>query len=464
MHRMDTEPQYDLPRVLSVRHATSIVVGIIVGSGIFLVPQEMMIAVGSAARVYAVWIVGGLLSLAGALTYAEIAAARPAYGGEYAFLRDTYGGLVAFLHMWTWLTIAKPASLASICAGLVRTLALFPVFAFFTNRAFGFLTWGQLAALAALWSVTLLDIVGTRRAANVQLALTWLKIALILLVASVCFLAAGPLGTVQHFATVFAGARGGFGGFMVALIAALWAYDGWSDVAPMAGEVEQPQRNLPIALAGGTLAVAALYMLTNAAIQYVLPAASIAASERPAVSALHRVLSAHHLGFGAGLVAIGMLVSISSSFVGSSLSGARIPFAAARDGLFFRGIARVHPRFHTPAISLIVQACLASVLVLALGRFQRLFSLAIFAEWITYGLAASTIFVFRRRDAASGTARPFSTPLYPVVPLIFILAALMVTVFSVVDKPVDSLLGMLVISLGVPLYLWFAKRRDLLQS
>ncbi|WP_419806284.1 APC family permease [Terriglobus sp.] len=461
---MPTDTQHDLPRVLSVRHATSIVVGIIIGSGIFLVPQEMMIAVGSATKVYAVWIVGGLLSLAGALTYAEIAAARPAYGGEYAFLREAYGDLVAFLHMWTWFTIAKPASLASICAGLVRTLALFPVFAFFTNSAIGFLTWGQVAALVALWSVTLLDIVGTRRAANVQLALTWLKVVLIVLVAAVCFLAAGPIGTMQHFTTTFAGAHGGFGGFMVALIAALWAYDGWSDVAPMAGEVERPQRNLPIALAGGTLAVAALYMLTNAAIQYVLPAASIAASERPAVSALQRVLLAHHLGFGAELVAVGMIVSITSSFVGSSLSGARILFAAARDGLFFRGIARVNPRFQTPAASLVVQACLASVLVLALGRFQRLFSLAIFADWMTYGLAASTIFIFRRRDAASGTARPFSTPLYPFVPLLFVMAAAVVTVFSILDKPVDSLLGMLVIALGIPLYLWFAERRVALPS
>ena len=454
---METPPE--LPRVLSLRHATSIVVGIIIGSGIFLVPQEMMVAVGSATRVYAVWIVGGLLSLAGALTYAEIGAARPAYGGEYAFLREAYGDMVAFLHMWTWLTIAKPASLASICAGLVRTLALFPVFGFFTHPALGFLTWGQVAALVALWSVTLLDIVGTRRAANVQLALTWLKVVLILLVAAICFFAAGPLGTVQHFTTVFAGARGGFGGFMVALIAALWAYDGWSDVAPMAGEVERPQRNLPIALAGGTLTVAALYMLTNAAIQYVLPAASVAASERPAVSALERIFSAHHLGFAAELVAVGMLVSITSSFVGSSLSGARIPFAAARNGLFFRGIARVSPRFQTPAVSLVMQACLASVLVLALGRFQRLFSLAIFAEWITYGLAASTVFVFRRRDAERGIARPFSSPLYPVVPLLFILAAAVVTIFSVVDKPVDSLLGILVIALGVPVYVWFARHR-----
>ena len=456
---MPAETHRDLPRVLSVRHATAMVVGIIIGSGIFLVPQEMMIAVGSARLVYLVWIVGGLLSLAGALTYAEIAAARPAYGGEYAFLREAYGDPVAFLHMWTWFTIAKPASLASICAGLVRTLATFSVFGFFANRALGFLTWGQLAALLALWLVTLLDIVGTRRAANVQLTLTWLKVVLIGVVAAICFLAAGPLGSLQHFTTVFAGARGGFAGFMVALVAALWAYDGWSDVAAMAGEVKNPQRNLPIALAGGTLTVAALYMLTNAAIQYVLPAAAVAGSERPAVSALQRALSVHGLVFGAGLVAVGMLVSITSSFVGSTLSGARIPFAASRDGLFFAGIARVSPRFQTPAVSLAVQAGLGSVLILALGRFQRLFSLAIFAEWITYALAASTVFVFRHRDAATGRTRPYSMPFYPALPALFIVSAACVTVFSIVNKPVDSLLGAAVIALGYPVYLWFAYRR-----
>lgn len=449
----------ELPRVLSVSHATSIVVGIIIGSGIFLVPQEMMVAVGSSRTVYAVWLVGGLLSLCGALTYAEIAAARPAYGGEYAFLREAYGDPVAFLHMWTWFTIAKPASLASICAGLVRTLATFSVFGFFANPAIGFLNWGQVAALTALWLVTLLDIVGTRKAANVQLALTWLKVALIGAIVAVCFLAAGRLGSVHNFATDFVGARGGMGGFMVALIAALWAYDGWSDVAAMAGEVKEPQRNLPIALAGGTLAVAALYMLTNAAIQYVLPAATLAGSERPAVAALQRVLTPRGLGFGAGLVAVGMLVSITSSFVGSSLSGARISFAAARDRLFFSGLARVHPRFQTPAISLVVQACLSSVLVLALGRFQRLFSLAIFADWITYGLSVSTVFIFRRRDRLQGRARPFSTPLYPVVPLVFIAAAAAVTIFSIVDKPIDSLLGAGVIALGIPVYLYFARQR-----
>ncbi len=454
---------HELPRVLNVRHATSIVVGIIIGSGIFLVPREMVAAVGSSRTVYVVWIVGGLLSLFGALTYAEVAAQHPDYGGEYAFLREAYGECVAFLEMWTWFTIAKPASLASICAGIVRTLALFPAFAFMDQQALLGLSKGQLVAFAALWAVTVLDIVGTRRAANVQLLLTYLKVGLILAIAIICFLFAGHLGNTANFHSVAPGARGGIAGFMVALIAALWAYDGWSDVAALAGEVERPQRNLPIAFTGGMLIVGGLYMLTNAAIQYILPAATLAHTDRPAVDAIMLVLSTRGVGWGAALVAVGMLISITSSFVGSSLSGARIAFAAARDGLFFRRIADVSPRFLTPAVSLTVQASLTSLLIFALGRFQALFSLAIFASWMTYGLAASTVFVFRaraKRAGIPGSARPFSTPLYPVIPALFIAAAAALTVFSFLDQPVNSTAGALVIAAGYPVYVFFRNRRN----
>ena len=338
---MPSEPPHDLPRVLNAAHATSMVVGIIIGSGIFLVPHEMMAAVGSAGMVYAVWVVGGLLSLFGAMTYAEIAAGRPRYGGEYAFLREAYGDQVAFLYMWTWVLIAKPASQATIAAGFVRVLATFPVFAFFTAPAFGPILWAQLVAVAITWAVTLLNILGTRGSGNVQLALTWLKVALIIAITACCFLLAGPHGSWQHFASTFPGARGGFAGFMTALVAALWAYDGWSDVTQMAGEVQRPQRSLPIALVFGVAAVGLLYMLTNAAIQFVLPATVLAESARPAADAIRLVTG----GWGAGVVSLGMAVSIGATFVGSSLSGARVPFAAARDGLFFQSLAHVSPRF-----------------------------------------------------------------------------------------------------------------------
>jgi APA family basic amino acid/polyamine antiporter len=455
----ETNSQHELPRVLSARHTMAIVVGIIIGSGIFLVPREMIAAVGKSSTLYIVWIVGGLLSLFGALAYAEIASARPAYGGEYAFLREAYGDLVGFLHMWTWWTIAKPASIASVVSGLVRTLATFSVFYFFNNPAFLHMNWGQVAALTALWLVTALDIVGTRKAADVQMILTFLKVALIAVIAIGCFVFAGPLGSMQHFATVFTGARGGIGGFMVALIAALWAYDGWSDLAAVAGEVKRPQRDLPIAFVGGVLIVGALYMLTNAAIQYVFPAAALAAADRPAADALRLVLSTHGIAWGAALVSIGMAVSITATLIATTLSGARIGFAASRDRLFFQGLANVHPRYQTPAVALIAQSAISSILIFAIGRFQALFSLAIFAEWITYGLAVSTVFVFRKRDAIAGRPRAFSTPGYPVVPIVFIIAAIALTVFQLVDDPRNTLLGCLVILLGIPVFHYFNNKR-----
>jgi APA family basic amino acid/polyamine antiporter len=445
------ESQQELPRVLTATHATSIVVGIIIGSGIFLVPREMMAAVGSSRMVYAVWIIGGLLSLFGAMTYAEIAAERPKYGGEYAFLREAYGDLVGFLYMWTQITVAKPASLATLAAGLTRVLGTFAIFSAFGRPAFAHLQWGQVFAFAVTWLITGLNILGTRNSANVQLALTWMKGLLILVIAGFCFGAAGSYGSWHNFSTDFTGARGGFSGFMIALVAALWAYDGWSDVVTMAGEVQRPQRSMPVALVGGVAIVGALYMLTNAAIQYVLPAAVIAASDRPAADAMRLVAG----GWGSGLVSLGMAVSIAATFVGSTLSGARVPFAAARDGLFFKPLAHVS-RFQTPSYSLLMQAVLASLLLLAVGRFQALFSLAIFGEWLFYALTASTIFVFRRRNPHA--TRPYSIWGYPVLPALFILAAAVLLVFSFADQPLNSVAGTGVILLGIPVHFLLRKR------
>ena len=447
-----TSARHELPRSLDAAHALSIVVGIIIGSGIFLVPREMMAAVGSPRVVYAVWIVGGLLSLSGAMTYAEIAAARPRYGGEYAFLREAYGDLTGFLYMWTWITIAKPASLATIIAGFTRVLATFAVFHVFETPAFLGLLWGQIFAIAATWLITGLNVIGTRRSGNVQLVLTWLKGLLILVIAGFCFLATRDGGSWHNFLTTAPGARGGIPGFMIALTAALWAYDGWSDVTQMAGEVQRPQRSLPLALVGGVAVVGALYMLTNAAIQYVLPAGVLAESARPAADAFRLAAGS----WGASLVSVGMAVSIAATFVGSSLSGARIPFAAARDGLFFRSLAHVQPRFQTPSTALILQAILTTLLLLAIGRFQALFSLAIFAEWLFYALTASTVYIFRRRDPPG--SRPYSVWGYPLLPALFIAAALVVLVFSVIAQPRNSLIGIAVILLGIPVHLWFQRR------
>ena len=454
-----------LPRVLNASHATAIVVGTIIGSGIFLVPQEMMRAVGSSAMVYSVWIAGGLLSLFGAMTYAELGAMRPQTGGEYVYLRDAYGDLPAFLYMWTWFAVAKPASIASVTSGLARVLGTFSVFHFLDTPALHLpltILWSQLFAIAATWLITGLNYLGIKKAGDFQLVFTWLKVVLVLVIVGFCFFGgtwsigiagrAGAHGSAANFASSFTGAQHGIAGFMVALIAALWAYDGWNDLTMVAGEVRRPQRNLPIALIAGVGIVGVLYMATNAAIQYVLPAAVIANQPSPAAYAMGLV--AGH--WGAALVSIGMAVSIFVTLNGTTMSGARIPFAAARDGLFFRSLGHIHPRFRSPSTSLVVQAALSSLLLIAVGRFQALFSLAIFAEWLFYMLTASTIFVFRIREPQA--SRPYRVWGYPVLPALFILAAAVLLYYSYISNLKNSLLGTALILLGVPLFYWIKAR------
>jgi APA family basic amino acid/polyamine antiporter len=442
----------DLPRVLGASQATAIVVGTIIGSGIFLVPSEMMRDVGSSALVYLAWIAGGLLSLFGAMTYAELGAMMPYAGGEYVYLRGAYGDTAAFLYMWTWFAVAKPASIAAVTVGLARTLEFFPAFHWLELQAVGgpvSLLWSQVFAIGVTWFITGLNYLGIKKAADFQLIFTILKAILILIVAGLCF--ASVSGAWSNFSTTTPHAIGGFSGFMLALIATLWAYDGWNDLTMVAGEVRRPERSLPIALIGGLFIVGVLFMATNAAIQYILPAAKIAVSERPAVAALSVVAGPG----GAGFVAAAMALSIFVTLNGTVMSGARIPFAAARDRLFFRCFADIHPRFQSPSTSLVIQGILSTVLLLFLSRFQQFFELAVFAEWLFYMLTATTVFIYRRKNPDS--QRPYRVWGYPILPAIFVACAGVVLVSSYAGNLKGSLLGTALILLGLPV-LWFVRR------
>jgi len=442
-----------LARDLGVSHATAIVVGTIIGSGIFLVPAEMMQAVGSARLVYLAWIVGGLLSFFGALTYSELGAMKPLAGGEYVYVRDAYGPLPGFLYAWTWFLIAKPASIASVTTGLVRILGTFSVFSFFANSVITTpftITWGTLVAIAAAALISALNYIGVRKAGDFQLVFTVLKIAIVLAVVIVAFNFSG--GSWKHFSTHYDRALGGIGGFMAALVAALWAYDGWNDLNMVAEEIRRPERSIPIALVAGVAIVAALYMLLNAAVQYVMPAAMVAASPRPASTATALAVGR----WGAGLVSAGMALSMLVTLNGTIMSGARVPYAVARDGYFFKALAEVHPRFHTPSTALIVQAILSILLLLSAGSFQQLFSLAIFAEWLFYMIASSTVFVFRRRDPAA--RRPYKTWGYPVVPALFIAASAFLLYYTFTENLKYSGIGLLVILAGIPVFFYFSRR------
>jgi len=445
----------ELARDLQLPHAGAIVVGTIIGSGIFLVPTEMMQAVGSAGMVYLVCVVGGLLSFFGALTYAELGAMKPQAGGEYVYVRDAYGPLAAFLYSWTWFLIAKPASIATVTTGIVRILGTFSVFSFFREPLIAHpftINYGQLVAIAATVFVSWLNYIGVRRAGDFQFLFTLLKIAIILGIVAIGFSYTG--GSWANFGTEFTGATGGVAGFFAALVAALWAYDGWNDLNMVAGEIRNPQRNIPLSLIWGVAIVGVLYVLVNAAVQYVLPAATMAATERPASDAVALVLG--HTG--ASLVSVGIAISMLVTLNGTIMSGARVPFATARDGYFFKAIAEVHPRYRTPAVSITVQCILAIALLLFGGNFKQFFSLAIFAEWLFYMIAGSTLFVFRHRDPAA--ARPYRVWGYPFVPAIFILVSAVLLYYTFMANLESSAWGCVAILMGIPIFYFFAHRRN----
>jgi len=448
----------ELSRDLGVSHASAVVVGTIIGSGIFLVPAEMMQAVGSAKLVYLAWVVGGLLSFAGALTYAELGAMKPQAGGEYVYVRDGYGPLGGFLYGWTWFVIAKPASVATIVTGLVRILGTFSVFSFFSSNIIASplaVSWGQLVAITAAILISFLNYLGVKKAGEFQLVFTLLKVAIILGIVFVCFSGIGdaPGRGWSNFAGTFAGAKGGIAGFMAALVAALWAYDGWNDLNMVAGEVQRPEKNIPIALIAGVATVGLLYVLVNAGVQYVLPANAIAVSPRPASDAVALIMGR----MGAGIVSAGMAVSMLVTLNGTIMSGARVPFAMARDGYFFKALAEVHPRFHTPSVAIVVQAALSILLLLVGANFRQLFSLAIFAEWLFYMIAASTVFVFRWREPQA--ARPYRMWGYPVVPAVFVMVAAALLGYTFWNDRPNSYYGVLVILAGTPVFAYFSALR-----
>jgi APA family basic amino acid/polyamine antiporter len=443
-----------LARDLTVSHAAAIVVGTIIGTGIFLVPSEMMQALGSAKLVYLAWLAGGVLSFLGALTYAELGAMKPEPGGEYVYLRDGYGPLMGFVYAWATFLISKPGSIATIATGMVRIMGTFPALAALPANALQWpitISYAQLLAIALVAFISFINYIGVKRAGEFQVAFTLLKVGLVLVVIVVAFAYSG--GKAANYATRHPGAVGGITGFMLALVAALWAYDGWNNLNMVAGEIRRPERSIPIALIAGVGTVAGLYVLMNAAVQYVMPATAIAATGSPAADAMKVALGAAAASVFTLVMAFQMLATLN----GAVLTGARVPFAAAQDGLLVPALARVHPRYHTPSASLVFQAALAIVLVLVVGKFQALFSITLFAEWLFYMLTTSTVFIFRKREPQR--PRPYRVWGYPLVPAIFILASAVLLYYSFSQNLRNSLWGSLVILAGVPVYYAFGRRR-----
>jgi APA family basic amino acid/polyamine antiporter len=451
----DTHSPFELKRDLGIWSAAAIVVGTVIGSGIFLVPNAMVKNVGSPGMVFAVWIFGGILSLFGALSYAELAAALPQAGGEYVYLREAYGPLWGFLYGWTQMWVAKSGSIATLASGFFIYLANFRpeleqvwiVVPMPMGNSFE-IRYGQVLAMGVIAVLALINYFGVKIGGNVQVAVTILKVGLI---AAIIVIGLGSgHGAVSNFSTSIP-APGGIAGFFAALVAALWAYDGWNNVSMVSSEVRNPQRNLPLALIIGTLAVVVIYLLTNLAYFYVLPADAVASTSRVAGEMMRRILGTP----GAGAVSIAAMISIFAALNGSILSGSRVPFAMARDRLFFKRVGFVHPKHRTPSVSILALSAWASILVLS-GRYDQLYTYVIFASVILYGMATAAVIVlrFKRPDMP----RPYRTIGYPVVPIVFVLGIASLVISTLLKSPRESLIGLGLISLGLPFYFYWKSR------
>ncbi len=450
---MSEAPQ--LRRDLGIWGAAAIVVGTVIGSGIFLVPKTMVQNVGSVEMVFLVWIAAGLLSLAGALTYGELAASISEAGGEYVYLREAYGPFFGFLYGWTQTWVAKSGSIATLATGFFLYLANFFPSLDTPLWGAGESVWrvelrsGQLAAMCVIAGLGVLNYFGVRVGGNVQVVVTVIKVACILAIIVV-----GLTATQTSAANLTSAipANAGFVGFFAAMVAALWAYDGWNNVTMVASEIKNPQRNLPLAMTAGTLAVIVLYLLTNLAYFYVLSAADVASSDRVAATMMRRVLGE----WGAAAISVAAMISIFAAINGSILTGSRVPYAMAVDRLFFPSIAKVHPEYRTPAQSILLLSGWSCLLVLS-GRYDELFNLVIFASWILYAMAAASVIVLRHKRP--DLPRPYRTIGYPVVPVLFVLVAICLLGNTFVASPRQSLLGLVLISTGFPFYFYWERRR-----
>ena len=451
--------QPELKRELGIWSAASIVVGTVIGSAIFIVPSAMVKSVGTPWMVFAVFVAGGILTLFGALSYAELAAAMPEAGGEYVYLREAYGPLWGFIYGWTQMWVAKSGSIATIATGFFIYLANFqpglervwmvvPLPLGEGGRPLE-IHYGQLLAVGVIAVLALINYFGVRIGGDVQVVITLVKVVLIAAIIVIGLATAN--GTVANYRTATP-AEGGITGFFAALVAALWAYDGWNNVVMVASEVRKPQRNLPLALLAGSLAVIAIYLTANFAYFRVLPAAGVAAHDRVASEMMRQILGAQ----GAGAVSIAAMISIFAALNGSILSGSRVPFAMARDGLFFRGVAHVHPQFRTPSVSILVLSAWSCLLVLS-SRYDQLYTYVIFASVILYGMATAAVIVMRFKRPEM--PRPYRTIGYPFVPVIFVLGIACLIVSTLVKSPRESFGGIVLVLLGLPFYFYWNRRR-----
>ncbi len=447
----------ELVRGLGRWAAMAMVVGHIIGTGVFLVPSQMARATGSVGLIFLVWIAGGLLSLFGALTVAELGAAMPEAGGAYIYLKRGLGPAWGFLFGWMNNLVGKPASISTIAAGFLIFLGFFfpgvrtPIFTLhiplpFAEKPYDFVfAWAQPLAALAIAFVTFINYLGVRLAGRVQVALTVIKISAILAVVVLGFLLAGKRApsSAPVFPSSFSLSLAT--GFLTAMVGALWAYDGWIDLTFAGSEIQEPQKNIPRAVVGGTVAVGVIYLLANAVYFHVLPIETVARVQNVASETVRAFAGET----AAAWITAAMVISAFTTLNSSILTGARVPYAMARDRLFFRMADGVHPKYRTPSGALVFQGCMASLMVLT-GQFDDLFSLFIFAQWIFYALTVTSVFGLRKKEPE--LPRPYRAWGYPVLPALFVIGAAALTVNLYIQRPMRSSIGLVLILFGLLFY------------
>jgi APA family basic amino acid/polyamine antiporter len=458
-----------LNRGLGLWAGIAVNVANVIGTGVFLKTRVMTCNVDDPMIVMAVWLAAGLLSLLGAFCYAELASMMPAAGGDYVFLRRAYGKPTSFLYGWTVFAIMKTGSQAALAVG----------FAIFMNAALGGVldqAWLTLplgdgisftgltvVALSALWLVTLFNCASVSTTGSAATVLTVMKVLTVLAVGIGAFMfGQGDLSHLSNSASggscegVQASAMGGIAGIGAAMLGALWAYDGWNNVAPLCGEVKDPQRNLPRMFIWGTLLVIALYVGVNAAYFYVLSPqeiASVSATSSVATEVLKTFAGPAAVTF----MAAALMLSSLGSLHASVLANSRVPYAMASDGMFFKPLAKVSERTRVPVNAVLAQAGWASVLTLS-GTYDTLTDSVVFASCLFYALSAAAVIVFRRTEP--DLPRPFKTWGYPFTPIVFVLVSAALLISALIATPKQALLGIGVILLGVPLYFYWNRNRS----
>ena len=430
-----------LLRALGWWEASAIVIGIMIGTAIFIVPAQITRTMGTESAALSVWAVAGMLSLFGALSFAELAAMMPHAGGQYVYLREAYGPLVGFLCGWSFFIAAQTGGIAVLAVG----------FAEYVNEFVPLTPWEQKgAAAAAIVVLTAINYRGVREGGVVQSILTGLKLGALVVIMLLGYilvrgLPGGPAALAAPTGHRFVASFG------VAMVAAFWAYEGWNVCTFAAGEVKRPERNVPLALILGTAAVIAIYLVMNLVYYHVLPMDQVARSSRVGADAAVRIFGRT----GSYLVSLLIIISALGSLNGSILAAPRVYYAMARDGLFFSWCARVHPRFRTPHLALVVQGAWAIIMVGA-GTYEQLYTYAIFAAFVFYALTALAVPVLRR--ARPDAPRPYRVFGYPFVPIVFVLCSAWFLVNTLREEPLEAGCGAAMLAVGVLVYCFWRPR------